>query len=51
MRCSSRIQCAQTVQHAPKKGTGLHRYEADFHIVIMLTGWARFMYLTYELRG
>jgi quercetin dioxygenase-like cupin family protein len=30
--------------HAPEKGTGWHRHEADFHIVIMLKGWARFMY-------
>ena len=29
---------------APEKGTGWHRHDADFHIVIMLRGWARFMY-------
>lgn len=29
---------------APETGTGWHRHEADFHIVIMLKGWARFMY-------
>jgi quercetin dioxygenase-like cupin family protein len=29
---------------APEKGTGWHRHEADFQIVIMLKGWARFMY-------
>ena len=29
---------------APEKGTGWHRHEADFQIVIMLTGWAKFMY-------
>ena len=29
---------------APENGTGWHRHEADFQIVIMLTGWARFMY-------
>ncbi|HZN46647.1 MAG TPA: cupin domain-containing protein, partial [Ramlibacter sp.] len=29
---------------APEQGTGWHRHEADFQIVIMLTGWARFMY-------
>ncbi|TDN62626.1 cupin domain-containing protein [Paraburkholderia sp. BL10I2N1] len=29
---------------APQEGTGWHRHEADFHIVIMLKGWARFMY-------
>jgi quercetin dioxygenase-like cupin family protein len=35
---------------APEKGTGLHRHEADFHIVIMLKGWARFMYGACETR-
>jgi quercetin dioxygenase-like cupin family protein len=29
---------------APVAGTGWHRHEANFHIVIMLKGWARFMY-------
>ncbi|MBX9903077.1 MAG: cupin domain-containing protein [Burkholderiales bacterium] len=29
---------------APEKGTGWHRHEAQFHIVIMLKGWAKFMY-------
>jgi quercetin dioxygenase-like cupin family protein len=29
---------------APERGTGWHRHEADFHIVVMLKGWARFMY-------
>jgi quercetin dioxygenase-like cupin family protein len=29
---------------APEKGTGWHRHEANFHIVIMTKGWARFMY-------
>lgn len=28
----------------PEQGTGWHRHEANFHIVIMLKGWARFMY-------
>jgi quercetin dioxygenase-like cupin family protein len=28
----------------PEAGTGWHRHTADFHIVIMLKGWARFMY-------
>jgi quercetin dioxygenase-like cupin family protein len=28
----------------PEKGTGWHRHTADFHIVIMLKGWAKFMY-------
>lgn len=31
-------------RRAPEKGTGWHRHEADFHIVIMLKGWAKFMY-------
>ena len=30
--------------HAPEKGTGWHRHEADFQIVIMTKGWAKFMY-------
>lgn len=30
--------------HAPEKGTGWHRHEAEFQIVIMIKGWARFMY-------
>jgi quercetin dioxygenase-like cupin family protein len=29
---------------APESGTGWHRHVADFHIVLMLKGWARFMY-------
>ena len=29
---------------APTDGTGWHRHVADFHIVLMLKGWARFMY-------
>ncbi len=33
---------------APEQGTGWHRHEADFHIVFMLKGWARFMYGTQE---
>ena len=28
---------------APEQGTGWHRHEADFHIVYMLKGWAKFM--------
>ncbi len=31
-------------QDPPVAGTGWHRHEANFHIVIMLKGWARFMY-------
>ncbi len=30
--------------NAPENGTGWHRHEADFQIVIMTKGWARFMY-------
>jgi quercetin dioxygenase-like cupin family protein len=29
---------------APEQGTGWHYHEAGFHIVLMLKGWARFMY-------
>ncbi len=29
---------------APEKGTGWHRHEAEFQIVYMMKGWARFMY-------
>ncbi|HEY2560503.1 MAG TPA: cupin domain-containing protein [Caldimonas sp.] len=29
---------------APERGTGWHRHEAGFHIVVMLKGWAKFMY-------
>jgi quercetin dioxygenase-like cupin family protein len=29
---------------APEKGTGWHRHEAEFQIVIMTKGWAKFMY-------
>ena len=28
----------------PVEGTGWHHHVADFHIVLMLKGWARFMY-------
>ena len=28
----------------PEEGTGWHRHEADFQIVIMTKGWAKFMY-------
>jgi len=31
-------------KEAPQAGTGWHRHIADFHIVMMLKGWARFMY-------
>ncbi len=31
-------------ERAPEKGTGWHQHRADFHIVIMQKGWARFMY-------
>ena len=29
---------------APEKGTGWHIHEAEFHVVYMIKGWARFMY-------
>lgn len=29
---------------APERGTGWHLHEAQFHIVYVLKGWARFMY-------
>ena len=29
---------------APEAGTGWHFHEAEFHIVLMLKGWAKFMY-------
>lgn len=29
---------------APEHGTGWHIHEAEFHIIYMLKGWARFMY-------
>ena len=28
----------------PEAGTGWHYHEADFHVVVMLRGWAKFMY-------
>jgi quercetin dioxygenase-like cupin family protein len=31
-------------KNAPEQGTGWHSHGADFHIVYMLRGWARFMY-------
>lgn len=30
--------------NAPEKGTGWHYHEANFHVVVMLKGWAKFMY-------
>jgi quercetin dioxygenase-like cupin family protein len=29
---------------APEKGTGWHYHTAEFHMVLMLKGWAKFMY-------
>ena len=29
---------------APEKGTGWHRHGAEFHLVYMTKGWAKFMY-------
>jgi len=31
-------------KNAPEKGTGWHRHGAQFHIVYMTKGWAKFMY-------
>ncbi len=31
-------------QEAPEKGTGWHRHGAQFHMVFMTKGWAKFMY-------
>ena len=28
----------------PEAGTGWHYHEADYHVVVMLRGWAKFMY-------
>jgi quercetin dioxygenase-like cupin family protein len=28
----------------PQDGTGWHYHEADFHVVYMIRGWAKFMY-------
>ena len=36
--------------NAPEQGTGWHYHDADFHIVYMLKGWARFMYEGEETR-
>ena len=30
--------------NAPEKDTGWHRHEAELRIVLMLNGWAKFMY-------
>ena len=28
----------------PAEGTGWHYHEAEFHVVVMMKGWAKFMY-------
>jgi quercetin dioxygenase-like cupin family protein len=33
---------------APAKGTGWHYHVAQFHIVLMIKGWAKFMYEGHE---
>ena len=33
-----------TANSAPEHGTGWHKHVAEFHIVLMLKGWAKFMY-------
>lgn len=37
-------------KNAPEAGTGRHVHEAEFQIVMMLKGWARFMYEDKETR-
>lgn len=39
-----------TANQPPQDGTGRHRHGVDFHIVIMLQGWARFIYEAEEHR-
>src|SRR5690348_604548 len=29
---------------APEQGTGWHFHDAEYHVVVMLKGWAKFMY-------
>ncbi len=29
---------------APEEGTGWHYHDANYHVVVMLKGWAKFMY-------
>ena len=31
-------------KEAPETGTGWHQHQAEFHIALMLKGWAKFMY-------
>ena len=42
--CSSDLAQLVIAHNAPEKGTGWHRHEAEFHMVLMLRGWAKFMY-------
>ena len=37
----AQLVCANA---APEKGTGWHYHGAEFHMVLMLKGWAKFMY-------
>jgi quercetin dioxygenase-like cupin family protein len=40
-----RVMCQLVkANSAPEAGTGWHTHSADFHIVIMTKGWAKFMY-------
>ena len=32
----------------PEEGTGWHYHDANYHVVVMLKGWAKFMYETTE---
>ena len=45
-RATSGQVIAQLVRaaKAPENGTGWHVHEAQFHIILMLKGWAKFMY-------
>ena len=37
------VQMVQANQ-PPAEGTGWHYHEAEFHVVVMMKGWAKFMY-------
>lgn len=37
------VQLVQA-NRAPEHGTGWHYHVADYHVVVMLKGWAKFMY-------
>jgi quercetin dioxygenase-like cupin family protein len=31
-------------EYAPEYGTGWHRHKLGFHVIYMVSGWARFVY-------